>query len=130
MKPIFLFFTFLILSFTSFSQARIGFNSYVIKSDFYFWTFQSDYTNDGTNTYYIYTNTPERGMWAYYFNSEGICFLCKFFPNTQGDLNYYVENFNNKYVIVSDTEWKMYNNNGIMNIKLQFENGLSYFVFY
>jgi len=49
-------------------------------------------------------------------------------PKSVGVLNYYVEKYNNEYVIVSDKEWKYYTNNGlVLHIKLLYLEGNSYF---
>ena len=64
----------------------------------------------------------ERVNLLYMFDSEDICKICLLVPDTQGDLNYYVELYNSQYVIVSETEWKMYNKNGIAKIELIFNN--------
>ena len=51
-------------------------------------------------------------------------------PLKQGGLNYFVEDYNSKYVIVSDTEWKFYNQNGIMYISLIEVQGTPAFVYF
>lgn len=129
MKKILLILGFLASTFISFSQSRLGYTEAEIKSDLYLWTFQSAYTNDDS-TYYIYSETPDNYVVAYYFNSSGICNFCKLYTSDNATLNTFVQKYNNQYVIISDTKWKMYNSNGVMNIELIFKDGFSYFIYY
>lgn len=117
---------FLIVGFNSFSQARIGFTESQIRSEFYYLSFEEGVTTEGFK--YIYANY-ERGTIAYYFDDTGLCILTRLIPFTQGDLNYLVESFNSKYVIISETQWKAYlKNGGIVNIYLVTNSdGLTYF---
>ncbi len=117
---------FLIVGFNSFSQARIGFTESQIRSEFYYLSFEEGVTNDGFK--YIYTY-GDRGAIAYFFDEDGICILTRYMPYTQGDLNYYVEIYNSRYVILSETHWKAYlKNGGIIDIYLiTTDDGLTYF---
>ena len=98
------------------SQIRLNSNKTEIKSEFS----EDEYSLeemkvDGIDAISIFT---ERVNLLYMFNSEGICKANILIPHMQGDLNYFVESFNNKYVIISDKEWKMYTDNGIAKIEL------------
>ena len=130
MKKLLLLVTFItVFTIISKAQSRIGYTPSQIKAEFYYYTWSSGYTTDGT--YYIYT-TYTRGLLIHYFNSSMICYSTLLKPNTVGDLNYYVELYNKQYVIVSDKSWKAYLDNGsIVNISLKndAEYG-SYFYFY
>ena len=64
----------------------------------------------------------------YYFNEDKNCKTTIICPRTQGILNGYVEKYNNSYVIVSNTEWKMYSQNAISSIKLVTHEDLIFFV--
>jgi hypothetical protein len=39
-------------------------------------------------------------------------------PHTQEDLKHFIELYNKEYVIISDTEWKMYSKNNVATIEL------------
>lgn len=99
------------------SQSRIGFTESEIRKEFYDIKFTVKYS-DGSNTRYIIGQT-ESTVRYYYFNAEGRCYTCYIKPKNQGTLNTMVEQYNKMYVIVSDTEWKMYlEGGGIIRCKL------------
>lgn len=110
----------------SFSQVRLGSTSEEIKDEF--WQDEYDlnegYTDDDINYISLRVN---RASVFYYFNYDKICFLCMVIPDDQGSLNYYVEQYNSQYVIVSSTEWKMYSKNGIAKIKLIYDGEGGYY---
>lgn len=127
MKKLFYFFFIMILfNSKSFSQSRLGYTESQIRSEFSEQVFSTSYTEKGTK-YIHFTN--ERLLAMYFFNEENICFLCSATPLNGGVLNYMVENFNKKYVIISDTSWKYYTENGlIIYIDLVETNGtMSFF---
>lgn len=64
----------------------------------------------------------------YYFDEDKNCKTTIIYPKSQGILNGYVERYNNNYVIVSNTEWKMYSQNTISSIKLVSYEDLIFFV--
>jgi len=64
--------------------------------------------------------TIPRALVVYSFNTEGICAMTVIIPNTVGNLNYYVERYNNSYVILSTTKWRMYNDTGSFLIELKY----------
>jgi len=103
----------------TYSQARIGNSIKDIKDEFKDPVYK---LTSGINNYgidYISVET-ERASIVYYFNDENICYITIIVPDNQGAINYYVELYNNQYVIVSSTEWKMYSKKGIAKIKLKF----------
>ena len=65
----------------------------------------------------------------YYFDKDGWCDLCYIQMKNNGSLNNYVEKFNKQYVIVSNTEWKLYSTNGILSCKLMKIGDSMYFQF-
>jgi len=112
------------------AQARLGSTEQQIRSEFSDYTFTSGITFDGTK--YISTYLPH-SLIAYYFDDNGICKNVNIVPLTQGDLNYYVQTYNQQYVIISGTEWTAYfKNGGIMHIELKYdsENDVSFFHIY
>ncbi len=130
MKKIITSIAFALITLCAFSQSRLGSSASEIKSEFWesSYNLSSGYSKNGT--YYISIQT-ERATANYLFDDEGICNICMIIPDNQGALNFYVELYNTKYVIVSSTKWKMYSNNGIANIELIYpEDGGYYFVWY
>lgn len=109
-----------ILCSNAIAQARLGSTESQIRKDFSDRYFERGTANDGTK--YIYWS-DESMIVAYYLDSKNVCQSCAIFPKKQGTLNYLVEKYNKNYVIVSETQWKMYSDNGIMNIELVFDNG-------
>jgi hypothetical protein len=108
------------------AQARIGYTEKQIKSEFANYNFKTAYTKD--NTKYIYWEDADL-ISAYYLDNKNISYACIIVPKKQGILNYLVESYNKKYVIISETQWKMYNNNGIVNIELVFRDGATFIRF-
>lgn len=116
------------VSIIGFGQARLGFSKQEIRTEFIAprYNLQSGYTDDGT---YFISIEVERASVIYLFNSEGYCTATGIIPDNQGALNFFVEMYNDRYVIISPTEWKMYSEDGILSIKLIYpENGGYYFV--
>ncbi|MBN2664076.1 MAG: hypothetical protein JXR68_10540 [Bacteroidales bacterium] len=126
MKHVILLVTFFLLFYSGFSQSRIGWTELQIKTEFYSWSFDTDYLNDGTK--YIVTDDENNATIAYFFNEQGLCYLTMVMPSNQVAVNYYVQTYNNQYVIVSDTEWKAYLANGVLVIKLFFGDDGPYFI--
>lgn len=107
------------------AQARLGSTESEIRKDFSGTSFKIARTDNGTK--YIYYENNEMVV-AYYLNDDNECFRTSIIP-TQGTLNYLVEKYNKSYVIISDTKWKMYTDNGIVNIDLTFDNGVTVITF-
>lgn len=109
----------ILLSNICIAQSRVGSTEEEIKAEF--WTDKykamSSYTDN--KTYYISVKL-ERSLVIYYFTEKKVCYMTAIFPDTDGDLNAYVEYYNKQYVIISPTRWKMYNNNGFCNIELTY----------
>lgn len=127
MKKLILTLTLFVISLTSFSQARVHYTESQIRKEFNNSKFETSYTDGGVK--FIY-KVDENVATYYYFDNESICYMCMMIPLKQGGLNYFVEDYNSKYVIVSDTEWKFYNQNGIMYINLIDVQGTPAFIYY
>ena len=126
MKQFLTTFTLLLIINLAFSQARLGSSVDDIKNEFgeAEYNLKSGYSDDGT--YYV-TISTDRATVIYYFSKEKICTLCMIVPDNQGALNFYVELYNEQYVIVSSTEWKMYSGGGIAEISLIYPDDGGYF---
>jgi hypothetical protein len=127
MKKVLLLTISLIFSLTTFSQARLGYTEKSIREEFPNYTFTTGYTDDGLK--YISTEDFDEATVLYYFTNENKCYGCIIIPYNTGKLNYYVEQYNKKYVIISETEWKAYTENGIMTIKLTFEGKPGFMIY-
>lgn len=126
MKRTLLTILFAITSVIVYGQARLGSSVSEIKSEFWESSYKQKSGYDKDGDYYITIETSNATV-TYYFNSDKICYLTAIIPDNQGALNFYVEMYNKQYVIVSSTQWKMYSNNGIANIKLVFAEGGGYY---
>jgi hypothetical protein len=125
MKKLILLVLFLIPLF-GISQARLGLSLNEIYQEFLPYTPKFEYPSDGPSFMHFQT---ERAIVMYYFDLNNICILTAIAPSTQGDLNYYVEQYNRQYVVVSPTNWKMYSENGaISDIDLVNNNGTTFFI--
>jgi hypothetical protein len=100
----------------SMAQSRLGYTEAQIKEEFYGSTINSSVTNEGVK--YLMIEFEDATV-AHYLNKEKICYKSIMIPHTQRKLNYFVELYNREYVIISDTEWKAYVNNGIIYITLK-----------
>ena len=112
---------FILLLFVSFqttkAQSRIGYSEAQIKNDFSTYSFEEGYTDDGTK--YIYFK-DDRALIVYYFGENGLCTITGIFPLTQGSLNFFVQQYNKQYVIISSTQWQAYLHKGILEINLRY----------
>ena len=126
MKRTLLTILFAITSVIVFGQSRLGSTASEIKSEFWENTYnqKSGYDKDGD--YYITITTPKATV-TYYFKTDKICYLTAIIPDNQGALNFYVEQYNKQYVIVSSKQWKMYSDGGIANIQLIYPEGGGYY---
>ncbi len=72
------------------------------------------------------------GTFFYYFDKEtGLSNFCMQVIDKPTYLNGQVEIYNKKYVIISDTKWKAYlEDGGIMNIELSYNAEYKVYVFY
>lgn len=101
------------------AQSRLGSTAAEIRKEFSDpkYNLKTDYSSE--LGYYIQIETSVSFV-VYYFDSDLICILCVIIPYNQKVLNYYVEYYNENYVIISPVKWKMYSENGIANIELIF----------
>ena len=128
MKTIILVLLFCFFGYKVNAQARLGDTEWEIRAEFSEKTFTSGYTEDGDKWLKMETSI---GTVGYYFGKESDwkCYMTIVIPDNQTALNVLVERYNREYVIISETEWKMYGNNGIMKISLIFaEEGGYYFL--
>ncbi|GJQ32170.1 MAG: hypothetical protein HBSAPP04_10090 [Ignavibacteriaceae bacterium] len=119
---------FLLLSSINFAQARIGSSSSDIFSEFRDKGIQWARTNDGSR--YLWYEASNFTV-AYYFDGNSYCNLTVVVPHNQGALNFFCEKYNKEAVIISETRWKLYTANGVMDIELVYaDDGGYYFRLY
>lgn len=110
------------------AQAHLGSTENEIRNKYPNKTFEVGYSDDGEKyikTFMVY------GNFIYYFNKEnGLSNFCMQIIDEMPYLNGQVEAYNKKYVIISDTEWKAYlEDGGILNIKLSYNEEYKVHVF-
>ena len=96
-------------SLTTTAQARIGSTLGEIFNEFSDNNPSYRTLDDGRVTMRVLT---DRATIDYVFNDEQNCEATLILPHRQGDLNYYVETYNSRYVIISSREWRMYSGDG------------------
>lgn len=126
-KIIILFIVLCCVSIFGFSQSRLGFTEDSIRKEYYLKDFTVVVATDSSRRFIAWQDDDIISY--YYFDKEGLCDLCYVQMKNNGVLNGYVERFNKQYVIVSNTEWKLYSDNGIIICKLLKLGGKMYFEF-
>lgn len=116
----------MLISMTVFSQARLNFSYDEIKEEFKdpIYDLTSNYDSDGDLYIAIFTSKTTT---LYYFDENKYCVATYIFPDNEGILNYYVEQYNKKYVILSENKWRAYSNYGYVNIDLIFDENFTFF---
>ena len=124
-----LFLLFVFLPILGNTQAHLGATEKEIRDLHSDKIFEVDYTDDGEkyiSAFMIY------GTFYYYFDKEtGLSNNCMQIVDEMVYLNGQVEVYNNKYVVVSDTEWKAYlEGGGVLKINLSYNEEHKVYVFY
>jgi hypothetical protein len=115
-----------VLTITTFAQCRIGDTYSEIFSEFSSRDPGVNFSDNGQ----LYLSVELRiGTVLYYFNSNKICTETVIFPNDDAGVNFYVEQFNKKYVIMSPSSWRMYSNGSYADITLVFYENRYFIVF-
>jgi len=108
------------------AQCRIGSTYAEIYSEFETREPSVHFTDEGQ----LYLSTKLlTGTVLYYFNSEKVCTETVIFPKDDDAVNFYVENFNKHYVIMSPTTWRMYLNGAYADITLVYFQERNFIVF-
>lgn len=127
MKNILLIIALITIVGANYSQSRNGSTANEIIEEFWHEQYlPKEITNDGG--YFISVNIEGINV-LYGFNDDFICNVTLIIPPSQGSLNYYVERYNNSYVVISHTQWRMYYEGGYLDITLVYpDTGGYYFV--
>ncbi len=111
------------------AQVHIGFTEAEIKKLHSDKTFETGFTDYGAK----YTASfMHYGTFFYWFDKQNRrSIFCTQVIEHIPYLNAQVEVYNKKYVILSDTEWKAYLEDGeILNIRLKYDESIKKYVFY
>lgn len=126
MKIIFLLLLSLFLSRHLAAQIRgIGCNTQEIASQFN--GIESQIAADGST---ILTGKTDESRLAFimFMSDDDICRLAIIVPLTPADLHGVIEHANSKYVITSESEWKVYSDKGVATLSVEKVNGELVFV--
>ena len=110
------------------AQAHLGATATEIKSNYPEKIFESGITSKGDR--YLYTDM-DLGTFYFCFDEQtGLTDMCLQIPKNMIALNTQVEIYNKKYVILSETSWKAYlEDGGMINIKLSYSEELKTYMF-
>lgn len=112
----------------AFSQARLGSTAIEIREEFSDSTYHLEEGVTDSGSPFISVEL-DRSSAMYMLNDEDICALTFIVPDDPGALNGMVEEYNNRYVIISPTEWRMYGEGGYADVQLVFlDDGRFYFI--
>jgi hypothetical protein len=118
----------ILISFVSNSQSRIGFTYNEIKNEFSEqYTFTTGYRDELGK--FLEIQIPG-GLVTYYFTENNVCYFVTLLPETKGDLHFFIEEYNKKYVILSRTSWLIYTDGYQIKITLEYlKDGMYYFCY-
>lgn len=86
------------------SQARLGSSFKEINSEFS--QYEKEFKKNGDISYLIVYMDDISSI--YYFNEDQFCFKTIVMPGNEGLLHYFIEDYNSKFVVVSNSKWKFY----------------------
>ena len=109
------------------AQSRIGYTLSDIRTEYAKSNYKMKLTANanGSSTFEVHM---EKCIVLYILDKDNLCYSSAIFPSNQGVLNWFVEEYNKKYVIMSSTSWKMYSEGGISYIKLIINDDSYFFV--
>ena len=119
----------LLLTTVAQSQSRLGYSYSEILTEFKpKYEFTTGFSEELGK--YLQFNMITASL-TYYFNAENLCYTVILLPSSKEDMHAYIEKYNNKFTIISDTEWKMYGDGVTVTIELIYvEEGGYFFLFY
>jgi hypothetical protein len=109
----------------SMAQSRIGYTEAEIRSEFSEFTFETRFRESGEK--FIVTNMV-LGVMYYYFDESGHCYSCYLLPKKE-KLHAIIEKYNRDFTIISDTRWKFYGADMIIDINMIFNQDFKSYVF-
>jgi hypothetical protein len=97
------------------AQARLGSSKSAIMNDFIENNIQVNKADNGRE-YLSFVSEMSTNL--YYFDTNENCETVVIFPKNNTAINFLVEYYNNHYVIIDETHWKMYTSETIAKIDL------------
>ena len=115
-----------VLALTVNSQVRMGYTSYEINKEFSgTYEIKSNYDSKG---YLFYTIDFEHSNIFYFFGKNDKCTSCIILPSSQARVNGLSEEYNKKYTVITDSQWRAYLSGGaICNVYLKHDKDYGYF---
>jgi hypothetical protein len=117
--------TLIIFSNNTEAQARLGSNKSEIMKEFSEKNIKVNLTDDGEEYLSFESNISVN---LYYLDKDEICYNVVIFPKDNSAINTLVEFYNDKYVVIDESHWKMYTSNGIAQIDLIFFENSAMFI--
>ena len=125
MKYLIALITLIILSNNTEAQVRLGSNKSDIMNEFREKNIKVNLTDDGEEYLSFESNISVN---LYYLDKDEICYNVVIFPKDNSAINTLVEFYNEHYVVIDETHWKMYTSNGIAKIDLIFFENSAMFI--
>jgi len=126
MKKLFILLIMLVSS-NAMSQALIGYTPPELKNKLS--NVDWEYSRWGNHDNLVMTWRNEDIVVNYFFNDDNITEYCTIAPLKQGGLQFLIEKYNNRYVVIDNSTWKFYSDGTIFLCKLKtLDDGRFYFV--
>ena len=125
MKYLIALITLIILSNNTEAQVRLGSNKSDIMKEFREKNIKVNLTDDGEEYLSFESNISVN---LYYLDKDEICYNVVIFPKDNSAINTIAEFYNEHYVVIDETHWKMYTSNGIAKIDLIFFENSAMFI--
>lgn len=125
MKYLIALITLIFLSNNTEAQARLGSNKSDIMNEFRDKNIKVNLTDDGEE-YLSFESHISVNL--YYLDKDEICYNVVIFPKDNSAINTLVEFYNEHYVVIDESHWKMYTSNGIAKIDLIFFENSAMFI--
>ena len=111
------------------SQPLFGYTPSEVRSEFPNASWTYDKWGDNKDMLMMSYSTQTFEV-SYLFNQNNKSVFTSISPTKQGTLQYLIETYNNRYVIISNTKWKLYKGGSIFVCELLQKNDGSYFFFW
>lgn len=106
-------------------EIRLSRTEWEIRSEFSDKIFKVEYS-DGIKI--IYFENPDYVI-MYWLNDKRICTMCTIIPQNNRILNEFITMYNKELVVISDTEWRLYQDGYVIQITLFYETSSGFYSF-
>ena len=117
----------MLVSYKGMSQALIGYTPSQVREKLpnMDWEYYKWGENDKL---LVMTFSTEELIVNYFFNDENLSLFCTIKPLKQGGLQFMVEKYNNRYVVINSNTWKFYTDGTVFICRLKtLDDGSFYF---